>query len=182
MTDETQQPSDAELLHAAANGDQVAFADFCVRSLPTLSRVVRANCHALGIPQGQAEDFVQQSVVEGIAAVHRRNFEFPRAENITALLITIAKRLMLKWKSKHSRFLREPEEVAAHQQDLKSTQIVEILDAFERLSTADREILELVLLEGLSPSDLSVRLGVSRSTAYKRYERALRRVKKILDC
>lgn len=56
-----------------------------------------------------------------------------------------------------------------------------IQDALSGMSDLDREILSLRHLESLSNSEAAQELEIDKSTASKRYIRALQRLKKILD-
>lgn len=56
-----------------------------------------------------------------------------------------------------------------------------IQDNLSRLEERDRSILELVLIQGVSPKDAAALLDVQPATIYKRYERALKRLEKLMN-
>jgi RNA polymerase sigma factor (sigma-70 family) len=56
-----------------------------------------------------------------------------------------------------------------------------ILRQLERLAAQDREILELILVHGMTFPDAAAKLRIGLSTAYKRYHRALQRWQALLD-
>jgi DNA-directed RNA polymerase specialized sigma24 family protein len=55
------------------------------------------------------------------------------------------------------------------------------MEAFEMLSTKDREILRLMLIEGFTTAEAADRLGLGLWSVYKRYERALQRIRKLVE-
>jgi RNA polymerase sigma factor (sigma-70 family) len=56
-----------------------------------------------------------------------------------------------------------------------------IQDNLSRLEERDRSILGLILVQGVSPKDAASVLGVQPATIYKRYERALKRLKSLTN-
>lgn len=57
----------------------------------------------------------------------------------------------------------------------------EVLDALERLSDSDREVLTLHAWEGLEPNEIATVLGLRRVTARSRLHRARRRLRRELE-
>lgn len=65
---------------------------------------------------------------------------------------------------------------AARREELRAR----VLEAFEQLEAADREILSLRHFEGLSNEDAALELGIEPAAASKRYVRALQRLRPVL--
>ena len=59
--------SDGQLLKAATEGDELAFWEFCVQSLPTILRVLRAQCHRLGLPTDLVQDGAHETMVRAVS-------------------------------------------------------------------------------------------------------------------
>jgi RNA polymerase sigma factor (sigma-70 family) len=57
---------------------------------------------------------------------------------------------------------------------------IDIRNAMEKLDENSRRMIELVLGEGYSPPEAARELGIGRWSAYKRYERALRKLRDLL--
>ncbi len=57
----------------------------------------------------------------------------------------------------------------------------EISDGFKQLSKMDQVILELTLIKGYSPSEAASELQIGIWTAYKRHERAIKRLRALLQ-
>lgn len=64
---------------------------------------------------------------------------------------------------------------------VQSEEADEVLEALERLSATDREVLQLTLWEELSPVEIAGVLGLSRAAVDQRYSRAKRRLARDLD-
>ena len=65
----------------------------------------------------------------------------------------------------------------AHQEELR----VVLLDAFERMSETDREILSMVHLEAMTLADVTAELGLNHENTRKRYRRAINRLSSCVD-
>jgi RNA polymerase sigma-70 factor (ECF subfamily) len=62
-----------------------------------------------------------------------------------------------------------------------SSELQYAAEAFRQLSDADRELLSLVVWEGLDTAQLATTLGCSRGTAAVRLHRARRRLERLMD-
>jgi RNA polymerase sigma factor (sigma-70 family) len=173
------QRSEAELLRAADEGDEDAFGEFCVRCIPALVRTQRARCQSLGIPPHMAEEFANETLVRAVQWL--RNY--PGGQLSRNWLFRVAHNVLVDWLRRH-RGERQTfrgdlvESVVDRKADVEGTS--GILEYFSQLPPRDREILELVLLEGHTPPEAAEYLGIQAWSAYKRYERALKRLRDLL--
>lgn len=170
--------SDGELLQAATEGDEQAFWEFCVRSLPTLLRVVHARSKLRGFPTDLVSDAVHEAMIRAIA--------WQRTHQGTRLslnwLIRTAMNVLIDWLRQRRHKVSLSDEMLEERQGMitPSEEVDEVLAGLERLPTTDREILELVLIKGISFPEIGDRLRISTWGAYKRYERALSRLRNLL--
>ncbi len=170
------QKSDGELLKAATEGNESAFWQFCVRSLPTLLRVVRLRCRYAGVSLDLAQDAAQEAIVRAVKWLR----EHPGTQLSLGWLIKTATNLVFDWgreKIRQGQYVDKTRHNAAYDESHPAQDASDVLAAFESLSADDREILELVLLDGYTPKKASEILGINLWTTYKRYERALSRLR-----
>jgi RNA polymerase sigma factor (sigma-70 family) len=190
-----QKLSDGELLQAATEGDDEAFAEFCVRSLPTFVGLLRARCRYLGLPPDLANDAGQEAILRALKWFQKNRPQpgepsssppDPDAEKrqpSLSWLITIAMNVLHDWARSRQRMPIAPEEKLANlaaEETAPPDQYAAVIDALGRLPVRDREILELVLIQELSPEEAAVQLGIGKWAGYKRYERALVRLRELL--
>jgi len=170
---------DARLLHAAHRGNQEAFAIFCVRSLPALIRYLEVQCTNVGVPRDRARDFAQETLSKALEQVrlYREDGGRPLPKVSVAWLSQIAYNLVMdslrerqrETRAKHAHI--ETKQSAPTQEDLEKLETV--YKFYTWLTPAEQELIELVLVEGLTQKEAGERLGLSPKTAYKRYERAV---------
>ena len=173
-----QDQTDGELLYAALRGDETAFTSFCVRSLPTLTRVLRAACRASGFPEDWAEDAAQESLMRAILQMRA---EPPRQVSL-GWLIRVGRNVLLDWARRQRRApLLSPDDTLAASNEGPPNETEALWVGMERLATADREIIEAVLINETSPETIAEKLKISRWAIYKRYERALIRLRKVME-
>ena len=99
-------------------------------------------------------------------------------------LIKTASNLAFDWareRTRQNKFVNERRFTVASPESLPAQDESGVLVSFEKLSAADREILELMLLQGCVPKEAAERLGISSWAAYKRYERALTRLHALME-
>lgn len=171
---EEDERSDGELLNAAAEGDAPAFWMFCVRALPTLVRYLRARCKSLDLDDDLAEDAVHEAIVRTLEWMKKN----PGKKISRGWLVRVAGNVLNDWaraRWRRESQLRDVDQVADPFEDTGSPTDMGMLEAFEQLAGADREVLELVLLNDLTPQEAAAKLGISVWATYKRYERALER-------
>jgi RNA polymerase sigma factor (sigma-70 family) len=165
---------DDELIESAIRGSDEAFTEFCVRSLPALLEIMRSQCRRFGVPPDLARDCVQEALLR---MVEQRKGN-PRTVS-TGWLVTVAKNFMFDWMRKERRKKALDEEQFANVPEVErgGDDVSAVFEGFKRLSQRDQEILGLILLEGCSPPEAAARLDIQAWSAYKRYERALTRLR-----
>ena len=174
MGDAAPRLPDWRLLEEAVRGNEDAFSEFCVQVLPRLFGAQKARCQRFGIPLDLADDFVQETLLRAVKWVNSHE-----ARDLSVnFLSKISKNVVVDW-------LRQRREVSNAEARLARTpggqhfgeDMLAVREAFENLADRDREILQLVLIEDYTPAEAARRLGIGSWSAYKRYERALRRLR-----
>ncbi len=171
--------TDGELLRAAAAGDETAFGEFCVRALPTLLRVLRARCRRFALPADLADDVAQETLLRALRELRTT----PSRTLSLGWLLTVG-RNRLQDEADARRRQASPtdddvlKQVPAQPQPVEA--LCDVFDGLERLAIADREILELILFNEWTFDEAAAELGIGRWAAYKRYERALRRLRELV--
>ncbi len=185
MADDRNQPldhwPDDELLRAAEGGNSQAYVVLCTRSLPTLLRSLRAMCSEYGVPLSFSHDFAQQAILNAIRSVreNQKNFRNPQTKFSRAFLRKIGHRLVIDWiraNRRESRAVKQFADRALARADADrqiEREREELAEFFDWLTFGEREIIELVLLQGLTAREAGERLGKSEDAAYKMYERAI---------
>ncbi len=172
------QRSDGELLRAAAEGDEQAYWEFCVRSLPTLLRFVRARCQKHGLPLDLAADAVHEAMVRAIGWIKKH----PGARLTFSWLVQTATNVIVDWlRERRHEVTGGRVEIAAASETLGRTDdALDLRANLERLPPPDKEILEKIYFRGLSPEEVSADLGLGKWAVYKRLERALDRLRSLM--
>jgi len=162
--------SDAELLRASSAGSADAFSVFFRRHVNAITRYAVRRCPN---PDDVA-DLVGECFLVALQASHRYI-----AETDTALpwLFGISRRLLAKQRRKYAGNRRL--EVKASNAFPSFTAAEE--EALGRLTRSEREVLELVAYDGLSPSEAAVALDITPNAARLRLSRARRAVRTHLD-
>lgn len=170
---------DSDLLRGAVAGDDAAFAAFCLRTLPSLLRYLTGECRALGVPASLAEDAAQEAFLKAVAWV-RAN---PAAALSPGWLVRVGQNTLRDWARRDRRARGGddlPQVAAPPAGDPDPGFDDELWHALERLASDDRAVLEMVLIEEVPFPDVARRLGVSLDAAYKRYQRALTRLRDLV--
>jgi RNA polymerase sigma-70 factor (ECF subfamily) len=169
---------DSDLLRGAIEGDESAFAAFCVRSLPTLLRYLTHTCRRLDLSASLAEDAAQEAFLR---ATHLRRTD-PGAFRSLSLgwLIRVGQNLIIDWARRGRKSHATPDVDAVAADPPEEGFDDELFRALERLSSDDRLILELVVIEERPFPEVASRLGISLDAAYKRHQRALSRLRDLL--
>ena len=162
-----------KLLHSAVSGDDRAFENICVNILPKLLEQQRYRCRRFDIPIDQAADIVQEAFRRAIPQFRSHNIKQFPDHYINKVMLNVTR----DWarQRRANRVQELTTELPAKVQD--AVTILAIREAFEQLGGTDREILQLVLIEGHSPPEASEKLGIAKWSAYKRFERALHRLR-----
>jgi RNA polymerase sigma-70 factor (ECF subfamily) len=179
--------SDAELLVAASAGSADSYSAFFRRHVEPITRYSIRRC---ANPDDVA-DLVGETFLVALQAAHRY-----RPESDTALpwLFGIARRLLAKQRRKYvgNRRLEVkvsnafPVFTAAEDDAVASAidaarQAPVLQEAMARLTRSEREVLELVAYDGLSPSEAAVTLDITPNAARLRLSRARKTVRSHLD-
>lgn len=179
--------TDAELLVAASAGSAESYSAFFRRHVEPITRYSVRRC---ANPDDVA-DLVGETFLVALQAAHRY-----RPETDTALpwLFGIARRLLAKQRRKYVGTRRlevkvsnafpaftasEEDSVAAAIDAARQAPALE--EAMSRLTRSEREVLELVAYDGLSPSEAAVTLDITPNAARLRLSRARKAVRNHLD-
>jgi RNA polymerase sigma factor (sigma-70 family) len=178
--------TDAELLTAAAVGDEDAFAAFFRRhaSAVTGFAVRRAK------DPDEVADIVSETFLIALQAAGRYRPETPTA---APWLFGIARRVWIGRYRTHSRIRRlkvkldgssvrydgsEADAVEAAIDSARQRPILE--EALGLLPDSEREVLELVAIHGLAPMEAAVAMGITANAARLRLSRARKRMREHL--
>jgi len=177
MRDDPQaEQSEADLLEAAAQGDLDAFWKFCVLVMPALLSAQKAQCRQYGLSADFAQDFVDEALVRTVKWIRSNE-----GKTISAsFLKVVARNTMIDWMRRHRRDNRLKAPLPAEEvqsPEPKKSIDSDIMMYYNELSHQDQEILALILFENKSPQEAASILGIEGWAAYKRYERALKRLK-----
>lgn len=177
---------DDKLLRAAHLGDEDAFRIFCVRSLPGLIRYLAAQCDLRGVPRDSAIDFAQETLYKALAQVRacREDAYRPLPKVSRAWLFQIGFNLIMDW-LRQKRRASNAEYIVRHDKPTKPSQeevdqLEEVFKFYTWLPDREKEIVELILIEGLHPLEAGARLGISKAASYKAYERAIQHLRDLI--
>lgn len=184
--DLTADASDAELVAAALDGQQSAYAALLARYQQSAFRLAR---HHLG-DEAEAMDVTQECFIAAFAALKRYDPDRP----FKAWLLRIALNKCRDWgrrrKVRNFFLLAQPltsalevADIAQGPEDaLASAQEVELLrQAVAALPAALKDPLILCTLEGLSQQDAAAMLGISRKAVEVRIYRARQKLAQVLE-
>jgi RNA polymerase sigma-70 factor (ECF subfamily) len=124
-------------------------------------------------------------IAETFTTVWRRLGDVPRGDQARPWLYGVARRVLANHRRGESRRTalaqRLRDELAAWQPPPPGQVPHEVREAFSRLPDADRELLTLVVWEGLGAAEIATVLGCSRMAARQRLHRARKRFAAELD-
>lgn len=178
--------NDAELLTAAADGDAHAFSVFFRRHVDAVTRYAVRRCNG---PDDVA-DLVGECFLIALQAAGRY-----RPETDTALpwLFGIARRLVAKQRRRlasRRRLLAKASNVFPRFSESEADSVAAAIDAarqapalehaLQLLSSSEREVLQLVAYDGLTPTEAAITLGITANAARLRLSRARKTVKEAL--
>lgn len=176
------QRSDAELLAATADGDPDAFATFFRRHEAAVTRyAVRRSVSVEEVGDAVAEAF--------LVALRQAGRYRDESGSASPWLLGITHRVLWQQARGQRRRKRLTARVAAASPSYgpdEQERVIEALDAagrldplrpaLERLPARERDVLQLVALGDLSPSEAAQSLGISANAARTRLARARRRL------
>jgi RNA polymerase sigma-70 factor (ECF subfamily) len=179
--------SDAELLVASSAGSADAYSVFFKRHVTPITRYAVRRC---ANPDDVA-DLVGECFLVALQAAHRY---VPETDTALPWLFGISRRLLAKQRRKYAGNRRievkasnafphftpaEDDEVAAAIDASRQAPALE--EALARLTRSERDVLEIVAYDGLSPSEAAVALDITPNAARLRLSRARRAVRAHLD-
>jgi RNA polymerase sigma-70 factor, ECF subfamily len=179
--------SDADLLRASAAGSADAYSVFFRRHVNAITRYAVRRC---ANPEDVA-DLVGECFLVALQASHRY---VPETDTALPWLFGISRRLLAKQRRKYAGNRRlevkvgnafpsfsecEDEQIASAIDASRQAPALE--DALSRLTHAEREVLELIAYDGLSPSEAAIALDITPNAARLRLSRARRSVRAHMD-
>src|SRR5262249_43060406 len=139
------------------------------------------------VPRDLAKDFASEVVVRALQQLRASKEDGEDLPKISlAWLLQIGRHLIIDWVRRDTRrsavhqILGDRLEADAPTQD-QLEKYEEVLEYFNWLPDNEREILELVLISGLSPPEAGERMGLAKWAAYKAYARALEHLRDIIE-
>jgi RNA polymerase sigma-70 factor (ECF subfamily) len=166
--------TDADLLRLIARGDQAAFDEFYGRTSPWLAVRLGRRC--------RDPDLVAEVVQDTYLTVWRaaRGFvETGAGEGALGWLWTIAARRLvdaLRRREREARQVpmagREALAPAAEEEALRASLDETMVDALRRLAPDLRQVMQAMVLDGLSVRETSILLGIPEGTVKTRARRA----------
>jgi RNA polymerase sigma factor (sigma-70 family) len=179
--------TDAELLSGAASGDAQAYSIFFRRHVQAVTTYAIRRC---ATPE-DVSDLVGDCFLVALQAAERYR---PETETALPWLFGISRRLVSRQRRRNAsrsrlltkasnvfpRFTESEEEAVAAALDA-ARQAPALEEALRRLSKSEREVLELVAYDGLTPSEAAYSLGITPNAARLRLSRARRSVRESLE-
>ncbi len=178
---------DAELLVASSAGSAEAYSVFFRRHADAITRYAVRRCSS---PDDVA-DLVGECFLVALQAAHRY---VPETDTALPWLFGIARRLLAKQRRKYAgnrrleikvsnafpAFTTCEDDAIASAIDA-AMQAPALEEALARLTRSEREVLELVAYDGLSPTEAANALEITPNAARLRLSRARRAVRTYLD-
>jgi RNA polymerase sigma-70 factor, ECF subfamily len=145
--------------------------------IPALRRYAR---FLLRDPEA-ADDLVQDTLLRAVSRVH-----LWRPGNLRGWLFTILRNLHLNSRRDASRRptllpLDDVDEPRTNGEQVSRVEVAEALAAFQRLSEEQREVMFLVVVEGLRYREAAEFLGVQVGTVMSRLARARERLRQLVE-
>jgi RNA polymerase sigma-70 factor (ECF subfamily) len=179
--------SDAELLRASSAGSAEAYSVFFKRHVNAITRYAVRRCPN---PEDVA-DLVGECFLVALQAAHRY---VPETDTALPWLFGISRRLLAKQRRRYAGNRRleikvgsafpgftaaEDDEIASAIDASRQAPILE--EALANLTRSEREVLELVAYDGLTPTEAAVALDITPNAARLRLSRARRAVRSHID-
>lgn len=178
---------DACLLKDASRGDADAFACFFRRHVNPITLYAVRRCNS---PE-DVGDLVAETFLVALQAAGRY---IPETDTALPWLFGIARRVLAKQRRRRAgtlRLLIKNSNSHIHFTSSEEDDITAAVDAarqrpaleagLARLSAGEREVIELVAYDGLSPSEVAEALNLSPNAARLRLSRARRHLRQILE-
>ncbi len=179
--------TDADLLAAAADGDGDAYGTFFRRHVRPITAYAVRRCDGAD----DVADLVSDTFMIALQAAGRY---LPETDTALPWLFGIARRVLARQrrrKAGFSRLLTKNTNSNARYHGFEEDAIAAAIDAarsapalrhaLDRLSAGEREVLELVAFEGLSPSEAAFVLDLTPNAARLKLSRARKHMRTMLD-
>lgn len=180
-------PTDAELLAAAAAGDGDAFAAFFRRHVRAVTAYAVRRCSSAD----EVADLVSDTFAAALQATSRYEPMLPSA---LPWLFGIERRVLARQRRRRHGSKRLIEKIGGSIPRFNGTEEDDIANAIDaartahalqaaldRLSDSERDVLELVAYDGLTPREVAVVLDVTPNAARLRLSRARRNMRQMLE-
>jgi RNA polymerase sigma-70 factor (ECF subfamily) len=179
--DDTDPEQLVRLVAAAAAGDQKAWRDIVERCTPRVHAVVRAQC--------RDDDLAEEIVQSAFCTVVQKLSAYQEGGRFEAWLLRIAMNRLRDEMRRRGRQAVSTDtstmvEIAGVPETASSAGGLpggRLAEALGRLSEADREIIHLRHVGGLSFKEISAALETPIGTLLARHHRALKKMKDLLD-
>lgn len=146
--------------------------------IPALRRYARVLLH----DSDAADDLVQDCLVRALSRLHL----WRRPGNLRAWLFTILRHIQLNQRRSAARSppplpLAESDEPSVAAGQISRIEVAETLRAFARLPEEQREVLSLVVVEGLRYREVAEHLDISVGTVMSRLARGRERLRQMSE-
>ncbi|HEV3340015.1 MAG TPA: sigma-70 family RNA polymerase sigma factor [Pirellulales bacterium] len=178
---------DDQLLREASRGNTDALQIFCVKRLPSLLRYAKHQCSQNNVPIDLADDFCHDGILSAVECINDCKEHGHRPlPNVTAAWIKkIVANLIRDYRRRHSRYEElECDAVLDSRTTISPDELDEfekIIEFFQWLQDNERDMLELVLMDGLSFQEAASRLNLTYWAGYKAYQRGLEHLRDFLE-
>jgi RNA polymerase sigma-70 factor (ECF subfamily) len=165
-----------ELARAAQQGDELARARLLAAVRP---RILRWAIVHSGAPD-DAEDITQHALL----TIHRQLSSFAHGSRFTTWLYTLTRRIAADWQRTRSRRIRlletraAPQEHTMQRHDAYGSLLALVRAQLAGLPARQRELFDLVDLQGYTPLEAADLLGMNHNTARVHVLRARRTIRK----
>ncbi|WP_435011127.1 sigma-70 family RNA polymerase sigma factor [Tundrisphaera lichenicola] len=203
MTDSTEDPDTTALLHTAVAGDQAALGRLLDRYRPSLRRMVAGRLDSRIAVRQDPSDILQEAFADAWhkLATYTRDRPipfYPWLRRLAEEKILQARRKALAQCRTPRRERHEGRPTGSGSDWLLADRLIshdtsacgriireethrQLLEALDRLSEADRQVLVLRYLGDLGFAEIASTLGITENAAKVRHFRALVRVREVMD-
>ncbi len=165
-------------MRAALAGDAVAYRKLLADLTPFLRMVCKGACARAGLPPGDAEDAVQETLL----AIHLKRHTWDSHQALTPWVAAIARNKIIDGARRRGRrgetdiadfenILSTPPETDQFEREQETQDALKLL---EKLSDRQREAVEAVSIRGESLRDAAQRLGQAEGTLRVNVHRGLK--------
>jgi len=167
---------EAELVRRAQTGDREAFG----RLAEHHQRAVFRFLVGLVADHHAAEELTQETLLRAF----RRIGDLRNPERMRVWLVAIARNLARRWLRRHRRrsvAVLDPQTPAPASNPRRDERVAAVTQALARLKPAEREVLVLFEMEGLSHAEIAAITGATESALRNRLMRAKRKLRRMLE-